>query len=230
MNHEDLTLSDVLRLIKAIERSNTNPDVVRAVIESVPAEPIENGRVTVGTINRLLRQTNGCTVLPDEIVAMLNQPEPSPARLIMTQQGAHAIMGTNFFGVEEAVWHFGVKPTMVQLATLAEVPFTKETLEQCKDTHILVAVFPLSILDIREKNKTIFKNQSWYNNEAFAADKGKIGWHLVKKTPVPGSISKTWDQQQSLLGQDDEIPTAQVLAYTIIGHFLATGKQLSKNV
>lgn len=86
MNYEDLSLSDILRLMKAIERSNTNPDVVRAVIESVPAEPMENGRVTVGSMLKLLKQTNGCTVLPEEIVAQLNTPEPIPVQPILIQQ------------------------------------------------------------------------------------------------------------------------------------------------
>ena len=64
---------------------------------------------------------------------------------------AREIMGKNFFGIEEAVQDFGVHPSETQLAALAQVPFTEEVLQSHKDTHILVAVFPLSILDIRGK-------------------------------------------------------------------------------
>jgi hypothetical protein len=49
---------------------------------------------------------------------------------------------------------------------------------------------------------------------------------LVRKVPVINSTNKTWDEQQELLGNDEETPTAQVMVYTIIGHFLATGERL----
>lgn len=224
---EDLSLSDILRLVKAIKQSNTNPDVVRAVIESVPAEPMKNGRVTVGSINRLLRQTNGCTVLPEEIVAMLNQPEPSPAQLVMTQQHAREIMGVNFFGIEEAVQHFGVKPTAKQLEKLAQIPFDQATLEQCKNSHALVAVFPLSIVNILAKiprDPEMFSHDNPCLGKVFASDKGEIGWHLVRKYPVGRSFDKTWSEQQDLLSEDEEVPTARVLIYTIVEHYLATGR------
>lgn len=145
---------------------------------------------------------------------------------------AREIMGRNFFGIEEAIQHFGVNPKRQELATLAEVPFTEQVLEACKETHVLVAVFPMSILDIRGKltDKGLFYNQDWYNKQAFAKDRGEAGWHLVRKTPVENSMSKTWDEQLSLLGPEDETPTARVVTYTIIGHFLATGERLFEKV
>jgi len=58
-----------------------------------------------------------------------------------SQKLAREIMGTNFFGIEEAIKHFGVNPSKQQLAALAEVPFSEEVLRSAKDTHVLVAVF-----------------------------------------------------------------------------------------
>jgi hypothetical protein len=141
-------------------------------------------------------------------------------------------MGKNMFGIEEAIKHFLVNPMRQQLAALSEIPFSEDVLRQCKNTHVLVAVFPLSILEIRKmvKDKGLFRNQDWYNKQSFAKDKGEIGWRLVCKTELPNSTSKTWQEQQPLLGKDDKIPTAQVTIYTIIGHFLATGKRLFKKV
>jgi hypothetical protein len=55
-------------------------------------------------------------------------------------------------------------------------------------------------------------------------------WQLVRKTPVPNSTSKTWQEQQALLSEKEETPTARVMVYTIIGHFLATGERLFENV
>jgi len=148
-----------------------------------------------------------------------------------SQKLAHGIMGTNFFGITEAARHFGVNPSVQQLAALAEVPFSEEVLRSCKDTHVLVAVFPLLILGIREidrkqSNQTLFYAQDWYIKEPFAKDKGEIGWQLVRKEPVTGSTSKNWCEQQALLSKDEGTPKAQVVVYTTIGHFLATGERL----
>ncbi len=150
-----------------------------------------------------------------------------------SQKQAHEIMGKNIFGIEEAVQHFGVKPTRAQLSALAEVPFTEAELRECKNTHILVAVLPMSILDIRGKvsrNQRLFYDQDWYNKEAFAKDCGEAAWHLVRKTPVKNSTSKTWNEQQALLAENEEMPTARVMIYTIIGHFLVTGERLFENI
>ena len=148
-----------------------------------------------------------------------------------SQKLACEIMGKNFFGIEEAIKHFGINATKQQLAALAEVPFSEEVLKSCKDTHVLIAVFPLSILDIRgiakkQSDRTLFYSQDWYDKQAFAKDKGEIGWHLVRKVPVAHSTSKTWNDQQALLSKDEETPPARIVVYTMIGHFLATGERL----
>ena len=157
--------------------------------------------------------------------------ESTMTQTTMTQKLARAI-GIPVFGIEEAVQHFGVKPTRAQLSALAEIPFTEAELRECKDTHVLVAVFPMSIIEIRGKvpaNQRLFCDQDWYNKESFAKDRGEAAWHLVRKTPVTNSTSKTWDEQQALLAKDGETPTARVMVYTIIGHFLATGERLFEN-
>lgn len=149
-----------------------------------------------------------------------------------SQKRAREIMGRNFFGIEEAIKHFGVNPSRAQTAALSEVPFTEEVLESCKDTHVLVAVFPMSVLDIRGKvkrNLSYSHEEAWYNKEAFAKDRGEIGWRLVRKTPVSDSTSKNWDEQQTLLDKREETPSAQVMVYTIVGHYLATGERLFEN-
>ena len=151
-----------------------------------------------------------------------------------SHDGARVIMGKNFFGIPEAMKHFGVNPTKRQLAMLSEIPFTPEELMVCKDTHILVAVFPLSICDIRRKvannSKPLFHKQDWYDNQAFANDKGEISWQLISKTQVANSTDKNWDEQNSLVTKDEEVPTAQVVVYSIIGHYLNTGERLFEDV
>ena len=149
-----------------------------------------------------------------------------------SQKLAREIMGRNMFGVEEAIKHFGVNPTRYQLFCLSEVPFSEEVLRSMKDTHILVAVFTMSILDIRGhvEGKDLFYNQDWYNKQAFGKDKGEVSWQLVHKELIENSTGKNWNEQQALLGKDEETPSAQVMVYTIVGHFLATGERLFEKI
>ena len=146
---------------------------------------------------------------------------------------AHEIMGRNFFGIAKAMKHFGVNPTKRQLAHLAELPFSEETLIASKNTHVLVAVFPMSIIDIRGKveRKLFYSHDKiWYNKEAFAKNKGEVGWHLVRKAPVANSTNKTWNEQRALLLKDEEAPTARIVVYAMISHLLATGGHLFGDV
>jgi len=148
-----------------------------------------------------------------------------------TSQNAREIMGKNMFGVEEAILHFGVNPTRQQTFALSETPFSEAVLEQSKDTHVLVAVFPFSVLEIRGKVESkLFYDQSWYNKESFAKERGEVTWQLVRKTEVANSTSKKWREQQALLAKNEETPTARVMVYTIIGHFLATGERLFEHI
>lgn len=150
----------------------------------------------------------------------------------VSQKTARAIMGQNYIGVDKSIEHLKVTPSKADLKVLEEVPFSEAVLEACKDTHVLVAVLPMSVMSLWEKTKHLFysKDDPWYRKEGFAKEKGQAGWHLVRKDIVPNSTSKTWQEQQSLLGKDDETPTARVLIYTVILTFLATGVKLLPNI
>lgn len=149
----------------------------------------------------------------------------------LSQKRARKIMGTNFFGIQEATKHFGVIPTRQQLAALSVIPFTAATLSECKNTHILAAVFPMSIIDIRSvASGKVFYAQDWYDRQSFATDRGEVGWHLVRKAPIAHSTSKTWSEQQALLGVTEETPRARIVVYTMVGHFLVSGERLFEKV
>lgn len=150
-----------------------------------------------------------------------------------SQKRARKIMDSNLFGVEEAIQHFGVNPSRRQIASLSQISFDEDVLEECQDTHLLVSVFPMSILGVRgkvERNLFYSHDDAWYNKQAFANDNGEIGWQLIRKEPIANSTSKTWYEQQALLSQDEEVPKAQVMVYSIIGHYLATGERLFESL
>lgn len=160
--------------------------------------------------------------------------------LTTSQARAKEIMGKNFLGVEEGMKLFGIRLSRRQFAYMSEIPFSEATLTACKDTHILVAVLPLAIVQIRsytaamklsKGQKSFFYKHDWYDRQAFANEVGQLEWRLVRKTPVENSTSKTWQQQQELLDSKiEETPMAQVMVYTIIGHFLNTGERLFEKV
>jgi|SRR3989344_6814197 len=116
----------------------------------------------------------------------------------MSHKRAREIMRRNMFGVEDAIQHFGLLPKKHEIAVLSKIPFSEATLESCKESHVLVAALPFSILEIRgkvaDREERLFCEQDWYNQQAFAKDKSEASWQLVRKTPVPDSMSKTWDE------------------------------------
>jgi hypothetical protein len=145
---------------------------------------------------------------------------------------AQRIMGKNFFGIEDAIEHFGIKPTEEQVENLSKIPYSKKVLKDCRDTHVLVAILPISMLEIREKvgSKLFYEHDCYNNEEDFTKEKGKAEWKLIRKGPVPKSTSKKWEKQLSFIRKGEEVLTAQAMTYTIIGHYLKTGKRLFKDV
>lgn len=148
------------------------------------------------------------------------------------QKRAREIMGNNFVSIEKAIRHLRIAPTTRQLAALAEIPFSEAVLTACKATHVLIAVFPISLLEVRGRfDCELFCSEAvWYNSQVFAEELGETGWHLVRKTPVETSIRKTWSEQRALISNDEQIPTARLMVYTIISHFLAVGERLFETV
>ncbi len=152
-----------------------------------------------------------------------------------THSRALAIMGSNFFGIAQAVQHLKVIPSPQELDDLSRIPFSERTLEESRDTHVLLAVFPLSINQIRNRvaanHGNFFSDSDWYQDQPFATERGKTGWQLVRKSPVPNSIgATTWEERLALLGKNEEVPKARIVVYMMTGYYLVTGDSLFRNV
>lgn len=147
---------------------------------------------------------------------------------------AAAIMGDNFHGLEVTEHHFSLSFNAKQKKILATVPFSPAVLQACAQTHVLVACASLSLVDVREKQCELCysKSDPWYGkpSQQFARSKVKVSWQLVRKSPVPGSTSKIWDEQQALLSGDDLVPSASVLAQAIFLHYLETKERLFQGI
>jgi len=156
---------------------------------------------------------------------------------------AMEIMGKNFLSPWDVVEHFGVEYGD-EISKLLQIPFSENVLEECKDTHILFAGYPLTILDIRSKvSPELFPvaDNRWYARLAFAkADKVKTRWYLMRKDIVPNSTDKTHAEQTMMLAKNEEVPRAcevvfmTILAYLVMDECLFEGvyarcKDITKN-
>jgi hypothetical protein len=155
--------------------------------------------------------------------------EPTPSH-----KAAKEIMGNNYFGPEDVAKYLGVRPTRKQLSALAEIPYSKATLLECKNTHLLIAVFPMSLMEMLSNKlfAAVFdteaaeKTKKEFRNQMFALDPGEIGWCLVRKSPEKDSLQKEWIQQLQILGEKNRVASARVVVYAIVSHFLKTGERL----
>ncbi len=148
-----------------------------------------------------------------------------------TLKRARDIMGRNIIGIDEAVNCFRLVPTRDQIIHLSRIPIEESRLVECSgDTHILVAVMPVSVrrlfelLDYRlfASHREPFQGKKY----SFLTDKGSCGWQLIRKTPVNRSCDLGWDEQQRLLGNGEKTPCVRVVAYAVLGTFLAQREKL----
>ena len=144
-------------------------------------------------------------------------------------QKARQIMGRSFVGVEEVAQHLSIRFRDDQLGHLAKVPFSENTLNQCRETHVLAPGYPLSIRELRQRlpSGLIDPDQDpWYGKTAFAVQE-RVGprWYLMRASILPESTDKTLEEQKSLL-ENEEVPHACELVYVTILHYLVNGIRL----
>jgi hypothetical protein len=143
-------------------------------------------------------------------------------------------MGKNFLDIPEAARSLtGRMHNIGKLFSyshcFAHVPFSEGKLEATKETHLLVAVLPLSMNLICSYMPELFRSLNsglWWRNRPCADICGKPAWWLVRKTPEPGSFGKLLVEQRQLLADDDLIPPARVMVYASVINFLTRGERM----
>jgi hypothetical protein len=151
---------------------------------------------------------------------------------VTAEERARGIMGANYFGIEDAERYFGVMFTPADRGSAAWIPFTKETLEAVKNTHILVLVPPLSIAAFKAKVPAggfyVCPPPEWLNQRSYLTQ--EVQWQLIKKTMVEGSLDKTFYDQLRLLGPNDVSPLSGDLIYLIAAMQLSKDERLFVDV
>jgi hypothetical protein len=146
-----------------------------------------------------------------------------------TLEEARATLGANVLDLDIVREFLHVRVSALWRVRLREVPFDQEVLRQRKDTHILFAGVPRSILDIRETNRHLFQRPFWYARDRFAKEETvELRWYLLSKDVVPGSMGKAFTEQLALLNECEVVPRACEVVYGIMLYFLARGIRLSQ--
>lgn len=180
-------------------------------------------------------QTSFC-VAPLQVAVPQSFPSTSRLYCAIDERVAQQIMGHNFLGLDAVITKFGVHMTEQELLNYPEIPWSEDELNEVRDTHLLVAGYPLTIVEIRAKAprtpKTFYRYEDgWYNNQRFATEERVgLGWHLIRKDIVPNSTRKTWSEQQKLISPNEEVPGACDFVYAIVLYYLVTGGRLFPSV
>lgn len=162
------------------------------------------------------------------------RPSPQQAR-------AQSIMGDNFFGPCDAIDYFGVEPAVTQLDYLWNIQTVggrvigEDELVSCKDSHVLVALFPLSVKDIflrTHKKRGVWFNERLttdFEESSCVKKRAAVGWYLMEKKPQQMTFGKNFSQLQGMLlaGESSlEMVSVQLMVYALAGFFLKTKKWL----
>lgn len=133
-------------------------------------------------------------------------------------------------GVLEAREHLGATFTPEELEHLSVLPFLESTLPACAGTHVLAAIAPLSVREIRDRHPDLFwlnRGPPWYRTELFAWDAElSAGWRLRRKGPHPDSRGRTYEEQRQLLGPLEMVPRACQAVYAAALHRLTASEPL----
>lgn len=216
---DDMSLSDLNRLLETILRTG-GEDTVRKLINHTPPQNLPNGRVTIGTLRRLLVQLNGRTVLTDRIVELLAKDDEDLEQTLVggtqaveTWVGVKEIMGRNAISLDETEKTFRFSYTEFQRGQLTIIPWSAETLRACADTHVLFPGYPLTIAEMIKRQPIV---NIWFGHAErtfVTQEKVELRWYLMRKGAMPYSVGRKFTDQLTLLSPQEEVPRACELMY-----------------
>lgn len=157
---------------------------------------------------------------------------------------AKNIMGGRFIGPEELekiAQDFKIKkPSKINLAQ-PTINYSEDSLNQIKNDYILILGIPLdwqnkplTINQMREnlgidpeKSEPCFYNQDWYLKEDFASKTTlDFQWYLIRKKVKEETRAKSPNNNQSLLGEKESLPSAILTAFTFFAYYFLNNKRM----
>lgn len=154
---------------------------------------------------------------------------------------ARSILGNDFIAPEEiAAARSGIVYVAEDLDELERTLPPQAELEWLRDNGFMLAAKPpqsktRSLLEIRELKPDYFYTSTggWYSNdrERFAREERTgNGWLKLRKGPVPNSMRKNWNEQQSLLSGIEYVPDSAQVAWGVTTYHAVRGVYLFPRV
>lgn len=155
--------------------------------------------------------------------------------------GARQIMGKNFLGLEEVIEYLGITPTPEEWNQVSIIPYSKETLEEYRDSHFLFLGVsqdnlgnPLTIKRMAEmipsaRGQKIFCGriaESYQCKKATTQTTPDLRWYLIKKSTTKESKGQPYDEQEKLLANTEYREKAVVYVYMTVLAFASRGETL----
>lgn len=106
--------------------------------------------------------------------------------------------------------------------------FPRDTLEGGRDSHLLLPVLSISILEMIAIMPELFRRPDWplYRNSAFAKAKSiDIGWCLFKKDVIAGSLGLSFSEWSRGF-PEQTLPTARELVFSLLLWAKVSGQKL----
>jgi hypothetical protein len=191
-----------------------------------------------GEIGASLKALQDCGVTVEDLARL--RSEPSYAKRVaefmlrggiegsVHQKLVRAILGKNFFGVEEWSVLYGLNFSKKQFREISEFPWNEDILNstcllcgkivrECHFGHLGLEKFkgvPLTMMKLYELHPRtgqprFYLDDPWYKNEEFATKTTlQFRWYLTHLEIVPNSENKTYERQTQMLTEDYEVPSA----------------------
>jgi len=141
---------------------------------------------------------------------------------------ARTILGKDFISPEEVMRaRKGVVYSKKQLQDFAESVPAQEVLKWCQENSYILVPGPhenFSLLDawdlhLEEQNffREFYRTESWTPSEkkTIFSDRVHSTWIALRKEPVPGSLSKSYNAQKSLLKEEEGVPNAAEVVWCV---------------
>lgn len=126
--------------------------------------------------------------------------------LITGQRRAKEIMGNNMISVEDVTQTFNVEFSIKQMTQLMGSSYYEQTLQHCKDTHILFPGYPLTIFELSYKKPGLVicdrdcREGFWYDyKDLIYKDTPKCRWYLVKKDLILNNARPQIEENEEML-------------------------------
>jgi hypothetical protein len=106
-----------------------------------------------------------------------------------------------------------------QRSQLGQIPFTPAVLRASAGTHVLFPTPVLTLPDLIGRFPKLFSCSSDHplvSSAHTTLSPLSVRWHLLQVAPVEGSEELRWDEQVALLGPDDEVPSATLVAFWLV--------------